>query len=201
MIDVDTLHRVTTPLGAARALGLRAAPGTPAHAPRVLCPAHDDFRPSCTITVKQARIVWYCHACHEGGDLVTLAAAVWGLDHRRQFRAIVDRLGVLLGASIDARPNDRPRAAAPAADLALAIDAMADDHVAGRRLRPSDVARVEAATPAAISYSLRALGRAEAAQREHEATIDDELDRLADVYELKHSGCECQGGTLSHVKP
>jgi len=193
VIDIDTLHRATTPLGAARALGLRPAPGTPAHAPRVLCPAHDDSRPSCIVTVKQARIVWHCHACHEGGDLVTLAAAVWGLDHRRQFCAIVDRLADLLGASLDARPSDRPRAAAPAADLALAIDAMADDHIAGRRLRPSDVARVEAATPAAISYALRALARAEAAQRDHEAALDDELDRLADVYQHRNCG--------THVKP
>ena len=182
MIDLDPLHRATTPLGTARVLGLKPATGTPSHAPRVLCPAHDDARPSCVITTKAGRIVWHCHACHEGGDLVTLAAAVWGLDHRRQFRAIVDRLADLLGASLDDRPSDRPRAAAPAADLALAIDAMAGDLIAGRRLRPSDLARVEDASPPAISYALRALARAEEAQRAHDAAVDAELDRLADAY-------------------
>jgi hypothetical protein len=45
---------------------------------RFVCPLHDDHDPS--LRVRPESGLWYCDPCAEGGDLITLAQRVWGIE-------------------------------------------------------------------------------------------------------------------------
>lgn len=117
--DVDAIRRAPAfrdPHGVARLLGLQVAKGTSARSRvvRVLCPWHSDRSPSCDLTLRDGSVVGYCRSCSQGGDVLSLIAAVEGLDPRRDFRAVVTRAAELAGVEIQddrrpAQPRPPPR--------------------------------------------------------------------------------------------
>jgi DNA primase len=59
-----------------------------------LCPFHAEKTPS--FSVSQAKQSWYCHGCHEGGDIFTFVEKVEGVDFARALEILADRAGVEL---------------------------------------------------------------------------------------------------------
>jgi hypothetical protein len=57
---------------------------------RVSCPLpeHDDLNPACAVYGTS----WHCFVCDRGGDIFDFAAAIWGLDTRKDFVAILNEL-------------------------------------------------------------------------------------------------------------
>lgn len=58
------------------------------------CPLHTDRRPSMSV---HASGLWKCHSCGRGGNAVNLAAELWGLEARRDYALIAERLRSLRG--------------------------------------------------------------------------------------------------------
>ena len=52
------------------------------------CPLHSEKTPS--FTVNEEKGVFYCHGCHEGGDVITLVQKIEGLD----FKTTLNHLGL-----------------------------------------------------------------------------------------------------------
>ena len=52
------------------------------------CPLHKEKTPS--FTVNEERGVFYCHGCHEGGDVITFIQKIVGLD----FKGAIAYLGI-----------------------------------------------------------------------------------------------------------
>jgi hypothetical protein len=98
----------------------------------VRCPSpnHQDRTPSCSIQERGGVLVWKCHGCDAGGDVLELVAAVRGLSTKRDFRAVLleaARLANLwsiveeIEGRVDARENQRetpPPKRAPTPDPA-----------------------------------------------------------------------------------
>ena len=59
-----------------------------------LCPFHAEKTPS--FTVNPERQVWYCHGCHEGGDLFKFIELIERIDFRQALELLADRAGVEL---------------------------------------------------------------------------------------------------------
>jgi CHC2 zinc finger len=116
--DVAALLRssgLRDPHGVARALRLEVAKGTSSSARtiRVLCPWHSERSASCGLTVRDGRLVAHCQACKQGGDVLSLIAAVEGLDPRRDFRACVARAAEIAGVELEERSGRAPRQPPP----------------------------------------------------------------------------------------
>lgn len=131
----DVRAACADPVAVARALGLVVAHGS--RRVRVCCPWHNEKNPSCAISVRDGRVVAYCHACHAGGDLIALVAAVEGLDARTQFQAVLERAAQLFGVSPrrGSAPVSPPRRVDPEVALAARVEQAADDWLAGRSVR------------------------------------------------------------------
>jgi DNA primase len=52
----------------------------------VLCPLHDDTRPSLTLDVDRG--LWFCFACAEGGDAIELWQRVRGCSFAEAVREL-----------------------------------------------------------------------------------------------------------------
>lgn len=196
MIDVDAIHRAAAALGPegfADRLGLEVGRQRLRDGLLVCCPWHAERRPSCGITERDGRIVAYCHSCHEGGDAITLVAALEGLDHRREFRRVAERAAEILGVALEEelpRPARRRRRVDPAISLAVTIDRLAAEWLAGRDItrseqrpwpRPEDEAVLAGASPDEISEAFDDLRELDTMNAER----DQELERLADEYEAR----------------
>jgi len=59
-----------------------------------LCPFHAEKTPS--FSVSQAKQSWYCHGCHEGGDIITFVEKIEGVDFLRALEILAERAGVEL---------------------------------------------------------------------------------------------------------
>jgi len=62
---------------------------------KTLCPLHDERTPSLHAYAKPER-GWFCFGCRRGGDIFTFAGLLWGLDTRRDFGVLNDRLAEAL---------------------------------------------------------------------------------------------------------
>jgi DNA primase len=62
-----------------------------------LCPFHPEKTPS--FSVSQTKQSWYCHGCHEGGDLFTFVEKIEGVDFPRALELLAERAGVELERS------------------------------------------------------------------------------------------------------
>lgn len=150
MID-RTAFRHVDALQLARALALKTGPRPRPRRVTAFCVWHSEKNPSMDLASKDHGVAAVCRSCGESGDHFAVAAAVWGLDPRRDFRAIALRLADALGLSdIDAPSSDRPptrrRTEDPIVALAQRIDEAADLWLAGRSARDADLRFIEAAS-------------------------------------------------------
>lgn len=166
MIDTSAIHSSpVSPLEIARRLGLEVARGSRDEAVKVK--HHGEQTPSCSIQRKGGRVVWHCHGCGEGGDLIGLVADVHGINSRERFVEAAHLAASLVGVTLSGGQARAPKKD-PALALALAIENAADNYRAGRRVLPSDT--IEQADPLHILEALRTLADADALENE-------ELDR------------------------
>ncbi len=87
----------------------------------ILCPVHNEKSPSCSVQNRGGELLWHCHGCDTGGDVLSLVAAVRGLNTKRNFRDVLleaARIGGLWHAVDDitgrVTAREERRAAAPA---------------------------------------------------------------------------------------
>lgn len=111
MIDIASIRqRLADPSRVCALLGLVATKRQPGGV-WVLCPAHKERTPSCSITRgPDGTLRVRCFGCDLAGDVLHLVAAVRGLSTDRDFGAVVREAGELAGVE-DASP---PMPAAPA---------------------------------------------------------------------------------------
>lgn len=76
----------------------------------VLCPAHNDTRPSCNIDHNGTELVWLCRSCKAGGSALDLVAVVAGIDAKTAFRGLLDHAARIAGVA-DTRGTSAPRPA------------------------------------------------------------------------------------------
>lgn len=63
----------------------------------VCCPVHDERNPSCSVFARGGAIGCHCHGCGWGGDVLSLVAAVHGLNVRADFRDVLSEAATLAG--------------------------------------------------------------------------------------------------------
>lgn len=173
--------RLADPIAVASMLGL-AGVRRQAGGCLVLCPSHDERKPSCSLTLATSgELRARCFSCGWSGDVFGLVAAVRGLSTRSDFRRVVSEAAELAGVeSQQPRRGRAPRRYDPIVLLAHRIDAAAHDFLDGR-LRHD-----EALETAALEDIFAALALLEAADEAHRAETqrrDVELERLAEAYE------------------
>lgn len=105
--DPDTIKRVLAdPATALDVLGLRDRARRQGRGFVLLCPWHEERRPSCSVTPgPDGTLRAHCFGCGGGGDVISLAAAVLGLDVRADFPRLLSELAARCGLAGDvARP-------------------------------------------------------------------------------------------------
>lgn len=55
----------------------------------IRCPVHTENTPSCSVQLRDGVLLWNCHACERGGDVLTLIAAVRGLTMGHDFPQVL----------------------------------------------------------------------------------------------------------------
>jgi hypothetical protein len=55
----------------------------------IRCPVHEDRTPSCSVQLRDGALLWNCHGCGEGGDVLDLIAAVRGINRGSRFRDVL----------------------------------------------------------------------------------------------------------------
>lgn len=185
VLNVAAIHAAaSSPLAVARRLGLDVANASRSRRTvRVRCPWHEDYHPSCDLTEREGRVVAYCRSCGEGGDVLSLVAALEGLDPSRHFKEVAHAAADIFGVQLadDFAPVQRD----PVVDLMMALDASADRWVAGRPLLALDERLLESASPSDLAQAhaaLRAAGDRAAADRDR---ADLELDAVGDLLESR----------------
>jgi len=89
----------------------------------IRCPVHQDATPSCSVQQRGGVLLWKCHGCDAGGDVLSLIAAVRGWKIESQFKSVLleaARLGGLwyLVDKLEGRVPREERPAAPPAPAA-----------------------------------------------------------------------------------
>lgn len=114
---------LSTPYHAAQALGLVLAPrmSPRLRSVRVLCPWHSDRAPSCDVTIKRGRLVARCRSCGEGGDVLSIVAAIEGLHARRDFGLVLERAATLVGVDVRAARRAPPGPLSPIDELRIQL--------------------------------------------------------------------------------
>ena len=93
---------------------------------QVCCPWHDEKTPSCSVTRgADGTVRVHCFGCSEGGDALSLVAAVHGLDMRRGFGRVLELGAELAGVP---RPSSSPSTYRPSSERS---------HPSPRRATPS----------------------------------------------------------------
>jgi hypothetical protein len=182
---------------------------------------HAERTASCGLKSGDRGLVWRCHGCSAGGDVLALVAAVERLDVRRDFSRVLERAAELAHLPAPAqhqREAPAPAPAPPAYDaarfdlLARAVlergrlDGRAagldvESYLDGRGLLAAARADGWAALPpehAHTGFILDALGEAE--ERAAIATEGAELPSLADTFtteDVRHAGL-ASGVTFIH---
>lgn len=187
MIEASRIHDAAPrPLDLARMLGLQASRTSRPDRALVLCPWHSEKNPSCTIVVRDGRIVAYCQSCRSGGDVFSLVAVVNGLDTRVHFPDVLAKAAELfgvydLGGDVEPKPQRERRPSEDAVQLAAEIDQAAEDWLAGRPVR--DYPAIAQADPGDILHAIRVGVDADIAatkRRMAETTISDAESRRRD---------------------
>ena len=122
--ELDGLRRyLADPLHVCTVLGLRRSAKRQAGGLLVLCPWHQEKTASCSVTRgSDGTLRANCFSCGAAGDVLSLVAAVRGLDLDRDFKEVVEEASAIAGKAppdssrIEAIPDDIPRAAARLAD-------------------------------------------------------------------------------------
>lgn len=70
-----------------------------------LCPFHDERTPSFTVT--PGRGLYFCHGCHEGGDVIRFVMRIEGLPFAAATEQLAARAGIQLRYEQDTRPRSR----------------------------------------------------------------------------------------------
>jgi len=91
---------LTKPIVACELLGLLKGATRQPSGVTILCPAHGERTPSCSVTRgRDGTIRFKCHGCQATGDLLTLVATVHDLDLRSDFKAVLLEAAQLAGLS------------------------------------------------------------------------------------------------------
>ncbi len=156
---------LTDPMSICDRLGLAKGATRQPSGVMILCPAHGERTPSCSVTKgRDGTIRFKCHGCQATGDLLTLVATVHDLDLRTDFKAVLLEAATLGGLHhivaelndqkiyeprpLPALPEPEPeRDYPPAAEVAalwaaagpVAGDAAAGGHLVGRGLNARTV--------------------------------------------------------------
>lgn len=81
---------LTDPIKVCAGLGLSKGAQRSQQGCMILCPAHSERSPSCSVTRgRDGTIRFKCHGCQATGDLLTLVATVHDLDLRTDFKAVL----------------------------------------------------------------------------------------------------------------
>jgi DNA primase len=113
--------KLRNPTAVCSALGLAKGSKRQTRGVTVLCPLHKERTPSCSITTgDDGTIRFNCFGCSATGDVLTLIAAVRGLDLKTQFREVLDQAAALAGVEVsDGKPSE-PERISPASYNAIA---------------------------------------------------------------------------------
>jgi hypothetical protein len=167
----EVKHALNDPMAVCAKLGLLGGKDSfrrqSARGVSVRCPWHDEKTPSCSVTAVGGLVRVKCFGCGQGGDVLSLVAAVRGLSASRDFRAVLVEAATMAGLhavvheletrTVDAaRPKALPPRAEPAPErdyppdfeIRMLLDGcvpVTDDadvaaHLAGRSIDPELVA-------------------------------------------------------------
>lgn len=158
-----------------------------------LCPAHSEKHPSCDVTTKDGELVWKCRSCGAGGDSISFAAAVWGMNEKRDFGALLKRFAGHVGAPFDQARPTKPRLRLvkpdPIETLAKRIDTLAASWLGGKD-EPFDQA-VQDAAPLDIAAAMRLLDQQDQAAllaRERAERLEEIADALDVIVDSRNDG-------------
>jgi hypothetical protein len=91
---------LTEPIVACERLGLLKGSSRQPSGVTILCPAHGERNPSCSVTRgRDGTLRFKCHGCQATGDLLTLVATVHDLDLRTDFKAVLLEAAQIAGLS------------------------------------------------------------------------------------------------------